>query len=168
MTQHEFLVGAQERFGSRVAIVPYQDHPARGFQNARELDARIAGPEPVERLPGNDEVGARVSQASGLGTTVHHAEVGIGSQIILAADAHFAIGFDPKHAIAVLQKYLCQQAGATADVHYGVLGTQSAGPLDRLHHVLRIMGTILCIVVHPVGESRFGIVSCFGHGCILT
>src|SRR5664279_3859522 len=107
--------------------MPYQDRPARWPQNSRELRARIVGPEPVERLPGYDEVDARVSQASGFSAALYHAEVGICCQIVLAGDTHFAIGFDSRDAIAVLQKYLCQQAGATADVRYGVLWTQPTG-----------------------------------------
>src|ERR1035438_1295920 len=94
MAPHEIFVSAQERFGHRVAIMPYQDRPACWPQNSRELRARIVGPEPVERLPGYDEVGARVSQASSFSASVHHAEVGMACQVVLAGDTHFAIRFD--------------------------------------------------------------------------
>ena len=113
--------------------MPNENGPAARRQNARELDARLVGSKPVEGLTGHDEVNARIGQGRGLGAAVHHAEAGIGGEILFASEAHFAIGLDADHAIAVVEKDLGEKPWSAANIGDEVLGPQSAGFLQRLH-----------------------------------
>ena len=133
MAAHEVFVGAQKRRGVNVAVVPDENSPAARLQNARELGARLVGSKPVEGLSGHDEVNTRVGQSRGFGAAVHHAEVGVGGEIVFAGAAHLAIGLDADHAIAVVEKDLGQQPRAAADIGDEVLGPQTAGFLQSVH-----------------------------------
>ncbi len=164
----EVLVGAQEGRGVNVAVVPDEDGPASRLEDARELDAGIVGTKPMEGLAGDNKVNARVRQARGFGAAIYHSEGGISGEIVFAGEAHFAIGFDSDDAVAVVEEYLRQHAGAAADVGDEVLGTETAGLLQRLDDLGRVMRAILHVVFSAVGKARCGMASAIGHSAILT
>src|SRR5271165_5963501 len=135
MAAHEVFVGAEEWRGVYVAVVPHQNGPALRLQNARELDARLGRMEPVEGLPGNNEVNARIGQGRGFGAAIHHGEAGIGREILLAGKAHLAIGFYADHAVAVVEKYLGEKSRPASNVGNEVLAPQAASILQSLHDI---------------------------------
>jgi hypothetical protein len=96
----------------REPLVPDDDDPAIGLQDAREFAAGGVLIEPVEGLACSYEVHAGIVERGGLRRSVHACESVEGGEIFLASLSHGFVGLDAENAIAVFQKEFAQKACA--------------------------------------------------------
>src|SRR5580704_7511772 len=106
------FVAEEKRSGVCEALVPNDDNPARGLENASEFGASGVLVEPMEGLAGGDEIDACVIEGGGFGGSVDAGEAVVGSQIFFACLAHGFVGLDAEDAIAIFEEEFAQKTGA--------------------------------------------------------
>src|SRR5262249_41515216 len=106
------LVIAEKRRGIQPPIVPHQNDESAWAKDASEFPSRLLSVEPVEGLAGDDEVHAAVGQSCALCRATHAVKARIARKLLLSRKAHFAVGFDGKDCVAVIQEKLRRDARA--------------------------------------------------------
>src|ERR1700724_3322301 len=91
-TLENTLVRARERGLLHAPIVPSDDQPAAGLDDANEFAARRIRLEPVKGLSGGDKVHADVIKSCGFGGAFDAGEAVIRGEIFFAGLTHFSVG----------------------------------------------------------------------------
>src|SRR5450755_987889 len=147
--------------------MPDKNRPTTRLEDANKRSSSFLGSEPVECLSRHYEIHRFVSERCIFRAAANHAEVGVTAQVPLTGLTHFEIRLDADHPIAILQQDLGQQSWTTTDIGCNMLWPQTACPLERLHYLGRIVGTIFHVVTRAVRKPRYRIAYRLGHGCYL-
>jgi len=152
VAQQQVLVRRGEG-GVDPARVPEQADAAAAAQDARELGTGALKVEPVERLPGRDQVDARIGEGRCFGRRRDAVEPWIARQPLLQGTPHLRVRLDGEHLAAQAKERLGREAGPRADVRHSGGGRQSRGRLQLADQRVGVARAPARVVGHAVGEA---------------
>src|SRR5689334_12667779 len=153
----QVFVFADERACLDKPLVPHDDEPAVGFEDALKFTAGSIAIEPVESLARGHKIHGGRLERGGLRRAVHAGEPIVRSKIFLARFAHGLIGLDAENAISVSQEEFAQKARAGANVRDNVAVAQATFGAQEIANARGIAGTVADVVGDAVGEALCGI-----------
>src|SRR5690349_9266334 len=153
----QFLVFTSEGLLLHPPVMPCDDDPAGGLQDAGKLTSRSIWFEPMEGLAGGDKVDAGIAERSGFGGALDAGEAVVGGETLFASAAHLGIRFHAVNAIAFFQEQFAEEPGAGTDIGDDVAGAQAAFRTQDIEHGWGIDGAVADIVRHTIGEALFGV-----------
>src|SRR6266851_4817442 len=136
------LLVALKKTGVSATIIPNEDAPPTGLQNARKLAPRLITIKPVSSLAGGDEVYTVISQCSCFGGAVQAGEIWIVREQAFASLAHFGVRFHPKDVVPICEKNAGKKTGARGDVRDDAFRGQPTFAFQEIDDLERIAGAI--------------------------
>src|SRR5690349_5229984 len=109
--------------------------------------------EPVEGLPGCDEIDRGVLQSRSFGTSIDAVISASIPQKLFAGLSHLRIRFDSENFIAIVEKQTREISRSGADVGNYRARRQFAARSQYVDHLRRISRSILYVIVNTIGEA---------------
>ena len=135
------------------ALIPQQNQPAAGFQDAKEFTPGRCAIKPVSGLRSGDEVDAMIGKSCCFGRPGNTDEVRERREQTFSGVSHLGIGLDAEDWVAILEQHACPDAGARGDIGNDATRRKTAFGPEGLQDFSGIAGTVSNIILNTIGKA---------------
>jgi 3-isopropylmalate/(R)-2-methylmalate dehydratase small subunit len=146
-----FVIGIHRR-RRRDAGVPDQGDESAATGDPFEFSQSLLVIEPMKSLGTDDSINALICKCSGFRSPIHADEICPTVQPVLSGMAHRFVRLNRVNRVSVIQQKLGKDPRPRADIRNDIAWLQLRLAAQHMHHILRIAGAILIVIVNAIGK----------------